>query len=53
MTLDAVYALIETAFGPHIDWKAVVLTLMTPIFLVAFAILLFLVKRRVWASTPH
>ena len=30
--------LIDTLFGPHIDWKQVVLTVMTPVFLLAFAI---------------
>ncbi len=30
--------LINTMFGPHIDWKQVVLTAMTPLFLIAFAI---------------
>lgn len=30
--------LIESMFGPHIDWKQVVLTAMTPVFLIAFAI---------------
>ncbi len=30
--------LINSMFGPHIDWKQVVLTAMTPLFLIAFAI---------------
>ena len=30
--------LIDSMFGPHIDWKQVVLTAMTPVFLIAFAI---------------
>ncbi len=46
MTLDALHALIQSAFGPHIDWKAVVLTFMTPIFLIAFAIEWRVMKRR-------
>lgn len=33
-----VMELIDTMFGPHIDWKQVVLTAMTPLFLIAFAI---------------
>ncbi|MEN8719211.1 MAG: sterol desaturase family protein [Oceanococcaceae bacterium] len=46
MTLDAFYGLIQSAFGPHIDWKAVVLTLMTPIFLIAFATEWAVMKKR-------
>jgi len=38
--------LIETAFGPHIDWKQVILIGLTPIFLIAFAMEWHIMRRR-------
>ncbi len=46
MTLDLISNLIQTAFGPHIDWKAVVVTTMTPLFALAFFVEWRVMKKR-------